>query len=56
MEVEVSIEKRIAGRLKKTRLLSCGEFRKHNIKCGKRGEYGHNKKNCRNHAILKPKK
>ena len=34
MEVEASIEKRTAGRPKKTRLLLRGEFRKHNIKCG----------------------
>ena len=53
--VEARIEKRVAGRPKKTRLPSRGKFRKHNIKCGKYGEYGHNKKTCRNHAIVKPK-
>ena len=56
IEVEALVKKRTVGRLKKTRLLSCGEFRKHNIKFGKYGEYGHNKKTCRNQAVLKPKK
>ena len=37
MEVEAPIEKRTARRPKKTRLLSCGEFRKHNMKCAKCG-------------------
>ena len=55
-KVEAPIEKRIARRPKKTRFLSCGEFRKHKIKSEKYGEYGHNKKTCRNHAVIKPKK
>ena len=53
--VEAPIEKCAARRPKKTRLPSRGEFRKYNIKCGKCGEYGHNKKTCRNRAIVKPK-
>ena len=56
IEVEAPIEKRKAGRPKKTGFLSRGEFRKHNIKCGKCGEYGHNKKTCRNRAVVKDKK
>ena len=56
MEVEAPIKKRIVGRQKKIRLLSRSEFRKHNIKCGKCGEYGHNKKTYRNLVILKTKK
>ena len=56
IEVEAPIKKRIAGRSKMTRFLSCGEFKKHNIKCGKCGEYGHNKKTCRNRAVVKSKK
>ena len=56
MVVESSIEKRTPRRSKKTRLLPLGEFRKHNIKCGKYGEYGHNNKTCRNRAVVKTKK
>ena len=56
IEVEAQIEKRTARRPKKTRFLSRGEFRKHNIKCEKCGEYGHNKKTCRNRVVVKPKK
>ena len=55
MEVDAPIEKRTAGRPKKTRLLSCQKFMKHNIKFGKGGEYGNNKKTCKNRAIVKPK-
>ena len=56
MEVKALIEKCTARSPKKTKLLSHDEFRKHNIKCGKYGEYGHNKKTCRNRGVLKPKK
>ena len=57
INVETPMKKRTAGRPKKTRLLlSCGEFRKHNIKCGKCGEYGHCKKTCKNRVVIKPKK
>ena len=56
IEVEHKLKKRTTGRSKKTRFLLRGEFKKHNIKCGKYGEYGHNKKTYRNHAIVKPKK
>ena len=37
-EVEAPIEKRVAGRLKKTILPSRRVFRKYNIKCGKCGK------------------
>ena len=53
MEVEAPIEKHTAGRLKKSRLLSSGEFRKYNVKYEK---YCHNKKTCRNRVVLKTRK
>ena len=56
IEVEAPIKKCTAGIPEKTRFLSRGKFRKHNIKCGKYGEYGHNKKTCRNCAVVKAKK
>ena len=56
IKVEAPIEKRTTRRPNKTRFLSRGEFRKHNIKYEKYGEYGQNKKTYRNHAIVKPKK
>ena len=56
MEVEAPIEKPRAKRPNKIRLLSRGEFRKHNVKCRKCGQCGHNKKICRNHAVLKTRK
>ena len=56
IEFEAPIEKGTARRLKKTRFLSHGEFRKHNIKCEKCREYSNNKKTYKNCTIIKPKK
>ena len=56
IEVKAPIEKHTAGRPKKSRLMSCVELRRHNVKCEKCGQYGYNKKTCRNHVVLKPRK
>ena len=56
MEVEELIEKRTSERPKKNRLLLRGAFRKHNVKCEKYGQYGHNKEIYRNCSILKLRK